>query len=120
VKKEEKAPNFLDFIPEPLRKAETDGEGIVTVYVPRFGSGRLGRILTRIFRSKDITVRLDSVGSFVWNRCDGHRSLFSIGTEMKESFGEEVEPVFDRLVLFIRQMERGKLIHVRNREPLQE
>ena len=114
--KEQAENNFLDYVPCRLRDFEFLDDGLVEVHVPRFGRHRVGRTIQRALKLSDFKIRLDRFGSFVWQRCDGERSLFSIGREMKEHFGEEIEPVYERLVFFVRQMMKGKLIEVKRHE----
>ena len=55
----------------PLLKWERDGEGLVTVQVPRKDT-RLVKAMSRAFYiPKGKTFSLDEPGSFVWGLCDG-------------------------------------------------
>ena len=71
--------------------------------VPPYGRGRLGRKLEKWLRAPSHEVHLDDIGTFVWQRCDGATRVGSIAEAMREHFGERVEPVEDRLVLFLQQ-----------------
>lgn len=55
-------------------------------------------------------LRLDALGSFVWDRLDGRRSVAEIAGEVRERFGEPAEPVEDRLGAFIRGLRREELV----------
>jgi len=78
-----------------------ENDGGVTLLIPRFGRGRLGRAVDRLFHPSLLKLRLDPVGSFVWQRCDGSVSVAEIAAAMQAELGEAVEPVEERLVTFL-------------------
>lgn len=82
----------------------------VTVLVPRFGDHAVGRLLARIAVFKESKLDLDEFGSFVYLACDGSRSVSEIAVMLKEKFGEKVEPLEGRLVLFIQELFKRNLI----------
>ena len=97
----------------PVRTSEwREGEGAVTLLVPRFGRGRFGAFLERRFRPRPYRVQLDDVGSFIWKRCDGKSRVDEIGTSMRDEFGERVEPVEERLVKFLKNLLRGRFVRL--------
>ena len=51
-------------------------------------------------------VKLDEIGTFVWQEIDGKKNVFEIGQKMKEKFGEICEPVYDRLIMYMRYLIR--------------
>ncbi|MCP2620391.1 PqqD family protein [Candidatus Aminicenantes bacterium AC-334-E05] len=55
-------------------------------------------------------IRLDEIGSYVWELCNEENTVSEIGIKLKERFGEKIEPVYDRLIIFLKQLERGKCI----------
>lgn len=55
-------------------------------------------------------LELDEVGAFVWGLCDGTRTIEQIGKKVKEKFGEEAEPLYERLVTFILELYKRNLI----------
>lgn len=89
-----------------------EGEQGVTLLRPRFGRGRLGRLLERIFGSRPFRLNLDEVGSFVWKSCDGSTRVDEIAAALAGEFGDKVAPVEERLVLFLRQLVRGRYAEV--------
>ena len=88
---------------------EEDDEG-VTLLVPRFGRGRVGRVMDRLFHLRPFKLRLDAVGAFAWRRCDGSVSVAEIAAAMQDEFGGAVEPVEERLVMFLTGLLREKFI----------
>ncbi|MDK2982586.1 MAG: hypothetical protein PWP19_64 [Thermococcaceae archaeon] len=55
-------------------------------------------------------LELDELGAFIWELCDGTRSIEQIGKKVKEKFGEEAEPLYERLVTFIFELYKRNLI----------
>jgi hypothetical protein len=108
MRKQKETPNILDMI--PVRRYKWVEKDNVCVKVPRFRS-RLGNKLCD-FLKKDPTynVNLDKHGSFVWKLCDGKRTVREIGKSLSEKYGEEVEPVNERLGELFNIMEANKLI----------
>ncbi len=97
----------------PVRASEwREGEGGVTLLVPRFGRGRFGTFLEEKFRPRPYRVQLDAVGSFIWKQCDGKSRVEEIGQALHGEFGERVEPVEGRLVKFLQRLVRGKFVRL--------
>ncbi len=55
-------------------------------------------------------VELDEYGVFVWELCDGSRTVKEIGKKLKERFGDSVEPLYERLVTFLLELYKRNLI----------
>lgn len=109
-----KAPNYLDFIPKhnEMHTWEVDEQGIVTVFVEN--KGVFNRIAQKYFnRPKVSQIHLEEMGSFVWPLIDGERSVMKIGEFVKERFGEDAEPLYPRLVGYIKMLENNDLIQVK-------
>ncbi len=102
------AVNLLDLKPRRLfEHREEDGK--VSVQIPRFRSRFMGWYQRRLKRPY-LQLHLDDIGSAVWLACDGEHSVGQIGEELKARFGADVEPVWDRLALFVQHMRKGELI----------
>jgi len=96
---------LLDLLPLRVRTAracERDPDDRVVVLVPRYG-GWIGRILQPRLRRPFFRLRLDAVGTFVWDRCDGERSGEAIACELAAAFPELQDPRA-RVALFLRQL----------------
>ncbi|MGQ9583250.1 MAG: PqqD family protein [Thermoplasmatota archaeon] len=82
----------------------------MSILVPRF-RGRLGRGFCRVAgMEQEIRVNLDSYGTFVWLCMDGRTTVRDIGAQLREEFGEGVEPLYPRLAHFLSLLERNALI----------
>ncbi len=106
--RKKEAQNILDMI--PVRSYEWEEKENVIVKVPRFRS-RLGQKFCKLIK-KDRTynVNLDKYGSEAWKMCDGKRTVRAIGKALKEKFGEEIDPVYERMGEFFNIMEANRLI----------
>jgi hypothetical protein len=104
------AVNLLDMTPTRTLRWESSDEGRVTLFVPRF-RGTFGRRWVQpMLKRPDMRVRLDELGSFVWNRCDGATSVGEIGEEMTRRFGHEPDDAYRRLGAFIRTLARDRFV----------
>jgi hypothetical protein len=104
--------NLLDLRPVRLLEHRIH-EDLVVVQVPRFRSRWLGWFQRRLDKPC-FQLHLDKIGSAVWLACDGESTVGDIGKRLKERFGDEIEPLWERLALFMRQMRSGKLIELRD------
>lgn len=55
-------------------------------------------------------IELDEVGAYIWGLCDGRRTVREIGKALKARFGDEVEPLYERLVVFLLNLHKRYLI----------
>lgn len=60
-------------------------------------------------------IRLDSVGSFIWEHCDGNFRVKEVAERLENKFGEKVEPLNERLVLFLQSLGRSHFIIYREK-----
>jgi len=89
--------------PARARKWETTEDGLVRILVPRFNGRILGRFLMPRLRDPFFRVRLDEVGSFIWELCDGARNWEEIASLLEERF-PDMEDARDRLGLFLNHL----------------
>lgn len=55
-------------------------------------------------------VRLDEVGSLAWTLLDGRRTVGEVAAELRERFGDRVEPAEERFGVLLRSLHRGGLV----------
>ena len=121
------AVNLLACRPERTVEAERDGLSVSDygracgeLYVllrPRFLRGPFAWWLQPRLRNPYFRVHLDAVGSFIWARCDGRTTVGEIADAMEAQFGAQVTPVVDRLQIFLRQLEEGRMIRMHLPQP---
>ncbi len=81
-----------------------DNEGIVTLDIEN--TGFFNRVAQKFFKKPKVShIHLDKLGSFVWPLIDGERDLVALGVLVKEHFGEEAEPLYERLAKYFQILE---------------
>lgn len=102
--------NLLDLIPVRLREWEQTSEDQIIILMPKFRSRLLRTWLLPRLKHPYIRIKLDSYGSEVWRNCDGKTNVATIAQVLRKKFGEKIEPVYERLAVFIRQSVRTDLM----------
>lgn len=106
-----KKENFMDYIPccNPAYTWDVDENGIVTVHV--VNTGFYNRLTQILFKKPRIShIKLDGYGSFVWKQIDGKKTVFEISKLVKEKFGQEAEPLLERLVKYFQILYQNQFI----------
>lgn len=119
MKKKKKQQNYLDLIPERASELSwsKDEEGIVTLEVEN--TGVFNRIAQKLFkRPKYTKVHMEKYGSFLWPLIDGERTVMELADLQKEEFGEEVEPLYPRVVKYMQIMESYNFIKLKEEKAL--
>ena len=95
--------NYLDYIPRPNRLFETSVNKAGHVEIRTEHRGFYNWIAQKIFRKPRFSqIELDDFGTFVWNRMDGKKTIYQIGGEVREQFGEKAEPLYERLSKYMK------------------
>ena len=110
--KNAKSENYLERC--PMRKEEipwsVDKRGIVTLEITNTGFFHWNA--QKFFgRPKVSHIHLDEIGSFVWPLMDGERDMIALGVLVKEHFGEEAEPLYERLAKYVQILESYTFIY---------
>lgn len=116
MKKKKQQKNYLDLIPERTAELawDKDEEGIITLEVEN--TGLFNRIAQKLFkRPKYTKVHMEKYGSFLWPLIDGERSVMELADLQKAEFGDEVEPLYPRVVKYMQIMESYHFIRFKNR-----
>lgn len=98
--------NYLDYIPKHNEslKWEKDEDGRVTLFVENKGFfNKLAQLLAK--KPKISQIHLDEMGDFIWPIIDGKKSIYDISVLVKEEFGDKAEPLYNRLVQYMRNLE---------------
>lgn len=97
--------NYLDHV---FRRAaaiewDCDAKGNVTLIVEN--KGFFNRIAQKLIKKPEKTqLHLDKIGSFVWMKFDGTRSVYEIAMEVKREFGQKADPLYDRLTAYMEML----------------
>ncbi len=112
MKKKNTEENYLERIPVRSDNLpwKTDENGFVTVEVEN--KGAMNKIAQKFFKKPKISyIHLDKNGSFVWPLIDGEKSILEIGKSVEKEFGEEANPLYERLAQFFRILENNNFIY---------
>ncbi len=112
--KEQSEKNLLDLSPAHAVKWDTREDDKIVLYKPKYKNRFLVKHLVPRLNNPDFRINLDRFGSWVWKAIDDQKTVFDIGEQLHEEFGNEIEPVFDRLGLFINRLARSRLITLRD------
>ena len=110
-RKEKLSGNYLEKI--PVRSSyinwKESESGKVTLEIENIGF--FNRMAQKFFGKPKISyVHLDAMGSFVWPIIDGNKDILAIGKDVKDKFGEECEPLYERLAKFFQVLESYNFI----------
>ena len=114
-KKQVVSENYLDYVPQHSGRCEyeTDEQGKVTIL--KKNEGLFHRVAQKFLGKPAVSyIHLDEMGNFIWPRLDGKRTIHEIAALVKEEFGNQAEPLYNRLVQYIRTLEEYGFIEVRN------
>ena len=106
--------NLLDLI--PVRRIEWEKvEGLVVLLKPKFTHPFLIKHLIPRMKKPYFRVKLDEIGSYFWENCDGTRTVREISEKHTKKFGEKVEPLYDRIALFLQSLEKNGFIRLEDK-----
>ncbi len=106
--------NLLDLIPVQNVTSEVNADGYRVLLKPKFSSRLVVKYLVPRMRHPNYRITLDEFGTAVWNYCDGTRTVGEIAVCLKKDFGDKIEPVYERLGIFIRTLKTNKFIDYKN------
>ncbi len=103
--------NYLD--KRPVRAAHLrwsqDESGLVTLDIDN--KGLFNKIAQKLFKKPAVShIHLDELGSFVWPLIDGERTIFDIGRDVEEHFGEKAHPLYERLAKYFQILDSYRFI----------
>ena len=102
--------NLLGLAPSRVAEWE-ETEGRVVVLRPSPTSAGLRGLMDRFFfRMSASRIKLDEVGSFVWLRLNGERTVGELAGLLREEFGERVNPAEERLGYLVRLLRQEGLV----------
>ncbi len=112
-----KAENFLDYIPKRNKLYDWEINTKKHVEVAVINRGLYNRIAQLIFHKPKISkIELDEFGSFIWQEMDGTKSIYEIGTHVKDKFGKKAEPLYERLCEYIKTLHNNRFIVYENKK----
>ena len=105
-----KQENYLEYIPVISEKNTWSvQDGKVTVHMVH--RGFYAWIAQKFFHRPRVShIDLDRMGSFIFQRIDGMRTVGELALLVKAEFGQEAEPLYDRLVQYMRILRNNGFI----------
>ena len=110
-KKGNKETNLLELIPIRVSDWKDNDEGLITLILPKFKSN-LGKVFASMFKNPMYEVKLDAIGTLLWRECDGTNNIYDISQEMLKEFGDDIEPVYERIKIFINMLKNLNAIEL--------
>jgi hypothetical protein len=108
--------NLLELVPETIVESTMGDDGIVTILGPRFKSDFMKKHVGARLKSPYFKIKLDEIGTAVWESIDGQRDIGEIARILRDKFGERIEPCHDRLSMFFTQLEMSQYVRYTNLE----
>ena len=102
--------NYLEYVPviDP-RNTWSEMDGKITIHMVH--RGFYAAIAQKFFHTPRVShIDLDRYGSFLWTRIDGKKTVGQLALELKEQFGQEAEPLYDRLVKYMQILHNNHFI----------
>ena len=103
--------NYLDYVPAISEKNTWSQEaGKVTIHMVH--RGFYAAIAQKFFHRPRVShIDLDEHGSFIFPLIDGQRSVGDIAQRVKEKFGKDAEPLYERLVKYMQILRNNGFIY---------
>ena len=108
--------NMLDHVPAKNGKLGTRLSKNGTMQLVVKNDGAFKNFCRYFMHIPEITtIDLDAYGSFVWETIDGKKSIHEIGELMRDVFGTDVEPLYERLCWYMKIMKDNGFVDFRHR-----
>lgn len=108
--KKQKIINLIELVPVRNIKWEKKENGLIVLLKPKFKHTFFKKYIPLRFKSPYYKIKLDAIGSYVWELCNGHLTVKELGQKLKYKFGDDVEPIYNRLALFLQNLEKNHFI----------
>ena len=98
--------NFLDFIYEINNDLAWTRLESGEVIVDMENKGFTNRLAQLIFKKPKVShITLEGMGSYIFTCINGERSVYEIGQLVQSEYGDEAEPLYERLSVYMKQLE---------------
>ena len=97
-----KRENYLDYVPVIDPRNTWDAQdGKVTIHMVH--RGFYAAVAQKFFHTPRVShIDLDAMGSFIFQQIDGQRTVGQLALLVRDRFGQEAEPLYDRLVKYMQ------------------
>ena len=112
-KNETVSANYLEYVPAHKQEIKYDISEDKKVTLLQENTGLFNWIAQKLFKKPRVSqIHLDEMGNFIWPLIDGKRNLIEISELVHEEFGDKAEPLYNRLVQYIKTLEAYEFITV--------
>lgn len=112
-KKGPKSTNLLDGVPKHIEDLRWEMQEGVGVIIYQDNTGMVNRLAQKYLKKPKTTqVHLDEMGSYIWPLIDGKRTIFEIANLVKLQFGEKAEPLYNRMVSYMKILKDNGFITI--------
>lgn len=88
---------------------DVSDDGVVVVDMEN--KGFANKVAQRFFKRPEVShITLEGMGSFIFRQIDGVRSVYDIGAVLKEEYKDEAEPLYERLSVYMKQLETNGFV----------
>jgi hypothetical protein len=102
--------NLLELTPVHNIKWEKTAEGLIVLLKPKFKNPFMVKYILPYVKRPYFRVKLDEIGSHLWDNCDGRRLVKDIARLQQQKFGDKVEPLYERISIFLKTLEQHRFI----------
>ena len=112
-----KQENYLEYIPAISGKNSWDRDAAGKVTIHMVHRGFYAWIAQKFFHRPRVShIDLDTMGSFIFPKIDGQRTVGDIALLVKAEFGDKAEPLYDRLVQYMKILHNNGFIYYVGKE----
>ncbi len=105
VKSKNKKDNFLLYVPRKSHDNWIEKDEVVCLIFTH--DKIIEKIAQKLFKRPSVTdIKLDEIGTFIWQLIDDNRNIYDIGECLLERYGKSCEPVHERLIMYLRYLNR--------------
>lgn len=106
--------NYLDYVPAKNEEIQWEQTEEGRIVIRRANKKWMERLTQLLLKKPKITyIELETYGQFIWPLIDGQRTVYDIAQLVKAEFGDDAEPLYDRLVAYFRSMDSNHLIQLK-------
>ena len=102
--------DYRKLVPKRNVAWEHDENDKVALLQPKFRNSILVKYVLPRMKHPNFRIKLDDVGSWVWDQIDEKSTVEEIGKRLKAVHGEKIEPVWERLQLFLNALAKSGFI----------
>lgn len=101
---------WLKAIPVKNCQYSCEPNGNFILQMPRSDNALLSKVINLFAKSPYFKIKLDERGSYIWENCDGEKTIDEICRILEAKFGDVVKPSTERTIQFMKQLYQYRLI----------